>query len=100
MNKFAYFFLIYNKIWIFLQESHKFLNDGKESNANYLIVDVPLGFIQRIEKMFNYNSNQINELMGILINCKVNNFNIMDFYDTIITKFIKTLKEWQKVEIL
>lgn len=58
-----------------LKEPNKLLSDGKESNANYLIVDVPLGFIQRIEKMFNYNSNQINECMGILINCKVKYFN-------------------------
>ena len=45
----------------------------------HLILDVPLGLIQRIEKLYFYNNtNQLNEFIGMLIDCKVRS--LISFY--------------------
>lgn len=46
----------------------------------HLILDVPLGLIQRIEKLYFYNNtNQLNEFIGLLIDCKVRSFILFYF---------------------
>jgi hypothetical protein len=59
---------------MFLKELPKQLNGDDAlpvDNQSFLVLDVPLGLIHRIEKQNSVNSQQMYELSGILINCKV-----------------------------
>ena len=45
---------------------------SKLDNKTILILDIGLGLIQRIEKIVEYNQNNVNFIIGFSINCKVN----------------------------
>lgn len=50
---------------IFITNFRVYFNS--DVNEQVLVVDIPLGFIHRVEKLYN---NQINEFAGILVYCK------------------------------
>ena len=54
---------------IFITNFRVYFNS--DVNEQVLVVDIPLGFIHRVEKLYN---NQINEFAGILVYCKVREY--------------------------